>query len=269
MTLWFCLSSLIRPRIVSATLDRPFGLNGDDVLLSVYGSFCIYRRLLTPDQISPEPPSRDSRVGGDDAAVRHMVAYSQLLRSIRSAKDPETGILCYFINVRHWKETSPKLDSRMSFHYHTLLARAYVELCKQPLFLIDPDRTSIIDEVFQDFSHYLDAVEEKLVSGLGAVPSLDAILIFSIGVIIATSTPGHANNASDLFKVSNALALLSSRYAAVRSLRDVMLELQQTGPLRQSQGKLRALVVKSEIVVSDKLQLLMLGDGSNHRALDR
>jgi hypothetical protein len=190
-----------------------------------------------------------------------------MLRSIRSNKDPEAGILCHFINIRHWKETSLEIVSQMAFHHHTLVARAYVELLKQPLFLSDPDRSSVLDEVFQDFSNYLDAVGEKLVSSAGAVPSLDALLVFGIGVIIAAATQGRANNAPELFKVSNALALLSSRYAAIRSLGDIMAELHECVSQGQPRNKLRELVANSEVVISEPLQKLIFGDRPDESTL--
>lgn len=192
-----------------------------------------------------------------------------MLRSIRSDEDKEAGILCHFINIRHWKESIPRSESPTNSYHIALSARAYVELLKQPSWLGDPDRTSIVDEAFEDFSSYLNATEEKLVSNTGAVASIDALLLFSVGVIIAGTTQERPDNVPKLAKVSNALTLLSLRYSATISLRDIILELQQYALPTHSRDRLRVLVQNSEVVISEQLQLLIFDHSSNHATLNQ
>jgi hypothetical protein len=245
-------------------MDRPFGLKGDDILVPVLMIFKIYNCLLILEQIPSSPSLSGAEVDSEQMSLRHMIQYAQMLRSIRSHEDRKAGILCHFINIRHWKESTPQRDSQTKWYHIALSTHAYVELLKQPAWLCDPDRTSINDEAFGEFSNYLDAIEDRLVSSTGAVTSMDVFILFSIGVIIAATAQRRPDNAPKLAKVSNALTLVSSRYPSMISLRDIILELQQRVTTPQSEDRLRVLVANSDVVISNQLQLLIFDHSSNH-----
>lgn len=148
-----------------------------------------------------------------------------------------------------------------------------MELLKHPSFFSDLDRPDVIYEAFKVFSKYLEFTEEKLVSNAGAVTSLDALLLFSIGVIIAAAIQRGSNAFAELSKVANILTLLSSRYESIRDLRNIISELQQHVSQGQSQDRLCVLVAGSKVTISEPIQSLIFGDGRdrdsiNHSVLD-
>jgi hypothetical protein len=158
------------------------------------------------------------------------------------------------------------------WHFASLLTRGYVELLKQPRFFHDLDRKTVLKEAMDEFSTYLGQLEEKISSHAGAVPALEALHVFTMGVLFATqdhssespilhyspSIQHSSQTASRLLQTLNILTLLSSRYAAIRSLRDIISELQKSIHQSRSQDRLRLLIACSEIVISDPIQGLLL-----------
>jgi hypothetical protein len=193
------------------------------------------------------------------------------MRSIRCDDDTKTGILCISINFRHWRETIPSGEGSPDHYFSSLVTRGYVELLKRTRFLHDLDRNTVLEEAMAEFSTYLNHLEQHISSHAGAVPVLEALHVFSIGVIFATqasyfdssnthrspSVQRSPQTATRLLQTLNIITLISSRHAPVRSLRKIISELHQSLHQPQARDRLRLLVACSEIVISDPIQRLL------------
>lgn len=184
-----------------------------------------------------------------------------MTRAIRNTPDSDTGIYCHFINICYWAETQS--DDILGKNKNVLLTRAFVELLKHPSFLLDPDRPEIMQQIMEHFCQYIADLEGRLDSNSGAVASLDAITVFTIGVLLSRSVAAGnlVNPALDsslrLSQVYNILAILAARQSAVRGLRDIVSALQRPTKSPDFQQHLRALVANSEIVISHQIRTLL------------
>jgi hypothetical protein len=169
----------------------------------------------------------------------------------------------------------PAIKSAWETHFASLLTRGYMELLKERRFFTDTDRPTVLSEAMDEFTTYLCALEEQIAAHAGAVPALEALHVFAMGVVFATQTPSvdsqdlhrspglqqGAQTAARLLQTLNILTLMSARYSAVRSLREVIAELQRTLHRSQSQDRLRLLVACSEIVISEEVKGLLFREG--------
>jgi hypothetical protein len=170
----------------------------------------------------------------------------------------------------------PPVKSAWETHLASLLTRGYMELLKQRRFFTDPDRPAVLSEAIDEFATYLCALEEQIAAHAGAVPALEALHVFAMGVVFATQTPSVGNQdlhrspalqqgaqtAARLLQTLNILTLMSARYSAVRSLREIIAELQRTLNQPQSLDRLRLLVACSEVVISDEVKGLLFREGT-------
>ncbi|PSN74169.1 hypothetical protein BS50DRAFT_9486 [Corynespora cassiicola Philippines] len=241
---------------VSTTLDRPFCLNDHDILVS-----------------PPSSPRISTFDSDDDQTYRYLIQHAQILRSIRQNSGDD--VLCQSINLRHWKETLPNTSAQNSLQKAYLFTRGYVELLKQSSVDIDPDHRKVVCEAESEFLHYLKLLETHLDSHSGAISALEAIHVFAIGIISFTGRittqdtlpSGEAGYSPltqhrRLSQLVNLLTLLATRYSAVRSLRDILMELLVThaDPSRRaSNERLRELIGRSEILISNQIQTILLG----------
>jgi hypothetical protein len=169
----------------------------------------------------------------------------------------------------------PAIKSAWETHLASLLTRGYMELLKQRRFFTDPDRTAVLSEAMDEFATYLCALEEQIAAHAGAVPALEALHVFAMGVVFATQTPSAGNQdlhrspalqqgtqtAARLLQTLNILTLMSARYSAVRSLREIIAELQRKLNQPQSLDRVRLLVACSEVVISDEVNGLLFREG--------
>ena len=204
-----------------------------------------------------------------------MIEYAQILRSVR--QDKEASIFTISINLLHWQETMPARQSAGEWHLASLMTRGLMELLKDPRFFTDQDRPAVLHQAMNEFDTYLCALEDKIAATSGAVPALEALHVFAIGVVFATQTstlnnPAFVGNPglrhisqtqARLFQTLNILTLMSARYAAVRGLREIIAELQRTlnRPDLYDRMNLRLLVRCSEIVISDEVKRLLYDEG--------
>ncbi|PVI00958.1 hypothetical protein DM02DRAFT_671638 [Periconia macrospinosa] len=236
---------------VSTVLDRPFSLNDRDLKASAPSS----------------PPTRFRDVEVEGVIFHHLVQHAKMLRLMRQTPDPETGILCHFINIRYWAENMPKTSVNREQSEIALSARGYVELLKNPSFLLDPDRPKVIGQSIEYFVRYIDNVENQLNSQAAAVPSLDAITFFTIGVIISRFTPAEESTnilfdaSMKVSQISNILSMLATRHAPIRSLRDILSALQRPTHSLEFKQHLQSLTANSEIVISTSIRNLILEEG--------
>ncbi|KAJ4354125.1 uncharacterized protein N0V89_005858 [Didymosphaeria variabile] len=244
---------------VSTSLGRPFSLNDQDIMVSPPTS----------------PPSGVNDTNVEEATLRCLIQHAQMIRSIRQSIKPDDGILCHYINIRHWAETIPPQIRIPRDHIVSLCSKAYVQLLQSERFLHDLDRASILKQVMGVFDSYLEKVEEQLSNPQsGAIAGLEALHIFAIGVILATrpdlqnvrDPQQNANVQTIISQVQIGLTLLSTRYSVVRTYRDIVLELQRININSSSVEKLRSLVAVSELSVPIQLQNLILGFASSIEA---
>lgn len=194
-------------------------------------------------------------------AIRHhLVLHAKMIRSIRNTPDADTGIMCHFINICYWGETQNGFT--FGENKTTLLTRAFVELLKHSSFLNDPDRQEVVHQIMPYFFQFIDNLENQINSQSGAVANLDAVIVFTIGVLISKQTPGEnpvgtsIDRSLRLSQVQNILAMLTARQPVVRGLRDIISALQRSTISDESQ-RLRSLVASSEIVISRQVQTLL------------
>lgn len=195
-------------------------------------------------------------------AIRHhLVLHAKMIRSIRNTPDADTGIMCHFINICYWGESQNGFT--FGENKTTLLTRAFVELLKHGSFLDDPDRQEVVQQIMPYFFRFIDDLENQINSQSGAVANLDAIIVFTIGVLISKQTPVEnpaeasiIERSLRLSQVQNVLAMLAARQPAVRGLRDIVSALQRSTITDESQ-RLRSLVASSEIVISRPVQTLL------------
>jgi hypothetical protein len=221
---------------LSTTLDRPFCLNDSDIMVS------------PPN--SPRYYASDS----EDLMYRHLIQHAQILRSIR--KQSNEDILCHFVNLRHWMETIPSKSSTSPLLQNSLYVRGLIELLKSPDFANDPGRGMVIEHAEKAFPIYLDLLDAHLSRQENAPSNLDGHHVFAIGVILSSQVLTEEGQ-KHVFRCISILTVLSIRYAAVRSLRDVLIEL-KSHPI--SDLDLRNLITNSEIAVSRKMQGLIFGN---------
>jgi hypothetical protein len=217
---------------LSTTFDRPFCLNDRDIMVS--------------------PPS-SPRMDADAAALRHLTQHAQILRAIRT--EGEEGALCHFVNLRHWKESMSPATLPDGFEQEQLYTRGLIELWKSPTFADDPGRDTIMQYAKDQFAKYVDLFERRISSQEGAPGCLESHLVFAIGVFIATQQP-NAERQRSAFQCVSSLTMLSTRYCAIRGLRNVLTALQCHSA---SSDQVRIEVDRSEMAVSSKLQRLIFG----------
>ncbi|KAL5113489.1 hypothetical protein ACEQ8H_008625 [Pleosporales sp. CAS-2024a] len=239
---------------VSTTLDRPFCLNDRDILASV----------MPPDIVSKvdSPLSMERDTDTEIAIVHQLVLHAKMIRSIRDSTETDTGILCHYINICCWGER--QTDIILEKTKVTLLARGFVELLKCALFFADPDRAEVSTQVMDCFSQFIEGLENQINAQSGAVPSMDAVTIFAIGVLVWKHILPEGDIAMTRFKagqilshVQDILTTLAARQPAVRSLRNIISALNRSGTVSDSQQDLRLLVTKSEMVISRQIQALL------------
>lgn len=231
---------------VSTSLDRPFCLNDQDIM------------------VSPPRSPRSSTDDSADSISRHLVQHAQILRAIR--KEPGTDILCSFVNLRHWKETLPPQPAIPPLQQSYLYTLGFIELLKTLAHPEDPDCKTIIHPAEQEFCTFLDLFEAQLTTHSSAPAALDGHHVFAIGVVLTSRLRMTDENSfpqlQHISQCVNILTMLSTRYTAVRSLRDVLAELVNivTRYAQQfSYERLRTLVSRSEVAISSKLQSLIFG----------
>lgn len=102
----------------------------------------------------------------------------------------------------------------------------------------------------------------------GAVPGLEALQVFAVGVISATSLQTSSSGdllhdatvQAKLLQVQNCLTLFSMRYPIMRKCRDIVVELQRLATHYGSLERLRNLVAASELAIPSAIQRLILRD---------
>lgn len=142
-----------------------------------------------------------------------------------------------------------------------LLVKAHVELLKQHVFLSDLERTDILNQVIREFGFYLGKIEEQLTEHQrGAVPGLEALQVFAIGVILATAEDLRANEAypETMLQVQNCMTLFSVRYPIVRKYRTIIVEAQRSSKGAGSSPRLRDLVSELDLAIPSQIQRLLL-----------
>lgn len=241
---------------LSTTLDRPFCLGDNDVMVS-------------------PPHSSAMEEQGD---LHTVVEHAQLLRSIRQQTDTDPWI--HYINVRHWYESvhppePPSQTSLPTLAQSRLLVRGLVELIKQPSLNENPQRGLILHGAEPDLKNFFKLLEGALYDEGGAT-SYDAFRVFAAGVALLQlpimPEPDLVISdfgASDLFErqrtvsqAINILTTLAARYPPVRSLRDVLMEYYAVATNHHqlaARSRLHELIGHSEIRISPRLQNLMLG----------
>lgn len=241
---------------LSTTLDRPFCLGDNDVMVS-------------------PPHSSAVEEQGD---LHTVVEHAQLLRSIR--QQPDTDPWIHYINLRHWYESvhpheSPSQATLPTLAQSRLLVRGLVELIKQPSLKENSQRGLILHGAEPDLKNFLHLLEGVLYDQ-GGVTSYDAFRVFAAGVALLQLPVMPDPNmvisdfgASGLFErqrtvsqAINILTTLAARYPPVRSLRDVLMEYYAVATNHHqlaAHTRLRELIDNSEIRVSLRLQDLMLG----------
>jgi hypothetical protein len=204
----------------------------------------------------------------EEVTLRSLIQHAQLMRYIRQTTNSDDGILCQYINIRHWAETIPPQTNLSKTRVIDLCSKAYVEVLQNKLFFHDLDRASIVNQITEVFGSYLERIEEQLNDPQsGAIPGLEALHIFAIGVILAAhplaQTLGDQQRDPALqvimSQVQTGLTLLSTRYSVVRTYRNIILELQRVTTLSVSTEKLRSLVTDSDLAVPTRLQHLIFG----------
>lgn len=233
---------------VSMTLDRPFCLNDRDIMVS--------------HPPSPLPSSNATEADIEGATFRYLIQYAQIIRSIRQTPVPDTGILCHFINIHHWKEIVTSQGRLSPQRSTSLCTRGYVEILKNVALYNEPERGDVLAQATCEFSTHLDQLEEQLNSHSGAVASLDAFNVFAIGVILGVSQFSTSSDnfkqsiVGKLFQVQNILTLLSARYSTIRKHRDIISELQRSAYRSGSGSQLHELVARSDLAIPYQLQRL-------------
>lgn len=220
---------------LSTMLDRPFCLNDSDIT------------------IPPPSSPRDTVLDVDTAVLRHLVLHGQILRSIR--KQSKEDLVCHFVNLCHWKETIPTTMSRSHLLRDQLFARGLVELLKCSAFASDAGRDMVLKHAEEECAKYVASTEGRLTSQQQSPDVLEGHLVFAIGVVIA-SQPQNEERQKRVFQCVSSLTMLSTRYSAVRQLRDILAALQFRP---KSSEHFRNLVEQSEIAVSRQLQRLIFG----------
>lgn len=141
-----------------------------------------------------------------------------------------------------------------------LLVKAFVELLKQHKFLNDLERVNILNQVISEFGSYLGEIEEQLTEKQhGAVPGLEALEVFAIGVILAISEEFRGNESREkiLYQVQNCLTLFSVRYPMVRKYHTIVTEARSSSARGSSSSKLRDLVADSDLAIPRQIQRLV------------
>ena len=135
-----------------------------------------------------------------------------------------------------------------------------MELLKQHEFLNDSERANILNQAIQEFGSYLGKIEEQLTEQQqGAVPGLEALEVFAIGVILATSEELRVNDLKEevLLQVQNCLTLFSVRFPVARKYRAIVVEAQSSPGHSRSSSKLRDLVSESDLAIPSQIQRLI------------
>ncbi|KAF2008402.1 hypothetical protein BU24DRAFT_360439 [Aaosphaeria arxii CBS 175.79] len=228
---------------ISSSLDRPYCLNNEDILVS-------------PPLSNTSSPNRS-----EDASHRCLVQHAQIIRNIRDDMDGE--ILSHFINLRHWKETLPGQVNYSPLQQSHLYNRGLIEILQQSRVILDPSCSMIAQHAEESFIAFLDVYEGSLIQRESAPSALDSLQIFFIGIWMAlrlsTNTAmsdiegAHERYLHAISWCMSILAQLSMRYPPVQSLRDILLELQlahlSLGPPIQP-DRLQRLVSESPISIS-------------------
>jgi hypothetical protein len=242
---------------ISSTLDRPFCLSDNDVMVS--------------------PPLTTVSDGCEN--LHSVVEHAQLLRSIRQQSDTDAWI--HYINLGHWQEalesTVPSRITIPTLYQSRLYVRGLIELIKQPSLRSSPQRSMILNGSEHDFAIFLSLSEDSLLSQTGASSPFDAFHVFTAGIIIMQlpmraepNTIVDKDDASRLVarqrsisQAINILTILSVRYPPIRGLREVLVEYQAIATHDQrlaSLEHLRELIGRSDIMISSQLKSLILGE---------
>lgn len=155
-----------------------------------------------------------------------------------------------------------------------LITQGYVELVKHKMFIHDPNQKTILRDVELACAKFLAVYEEELNAQSSAACGLDALHVFAIGIIFSRLTTAdetsdlqsadlHRNRRQRAYQCVNILTLLSMRYSAVRSLRDILTEqlmsLTSSGRVAPPQN-LRELVRGSDVSISSQLHSLIFSE---------
>lgn len=207
----------------------------------------------------------------EETTLLSLIQHAQLMRAIRQSSSSEDGILCHYINIRHWAETTTPQTRLSKDRVVELCSKAYVQLLQNECFFPDPDRVNVFNQVIDVFKSYLEKTEGQLNDPQsGAMAGLEALHVFAIGVILASHphTQPLGDHQQDttthimLSQIQTALTLLSTRYSVVRTYRNIVSELQRGAGLPGSVDKLRSLVIASDLAIPVRLQRLILGTAS-------
>lgn len=223
---------------VSSVLDRPFCLDDSDIIMS--------------------PPSTPANLPAMDDWC-HIVDQARIIRSMRRLE--RRDVLCDFINLQHWYESSVRRHSLDKFRNVQLYAASLVELFKCSAVTANPNCKMIVREAEKIFANYLALAEDQLVSRISMPDSLSVLQIFAIGIIMCRlQSLGQSTQQQTAYQAINILTLLSIRYSFARGLRDILMECLMTivGAERQEPStRLRSLVAKSEIFISGQVQAII------------
>lgn len=244
---------------VSTTLDRPFCLNDQDIMVSL-------------------PHSETFDCYGE---LRYTVEHARMLRSMRQQSDTDASI--HHINLRHWYETihppaPPSQAILPTLGQSQLLVRGLIELIKRPHSKSSVEWGMILHDAESDLTDYLSLLEDYLLKQAGAPCALDAFQVFAAAVMIMQLLNGSVFDmalnefAASVFaarqrsvsQAINILTMLSVRYPAIRGPRDVLVEYRiiSTASNHQlaSRTRLHELIARSEVMISTHMQRLILGD---------
>jgi hypothetical protein len=241
---------------ISSTLDRPFCLSDNDVMVS--------------------PPPAD--LSDEYRHLHSLVEHAQLLRSMR--QQPDTDAWIHYINLGHWQANQSEVQSQSTLPallQSRLNVRGLVELMKQPSLRSSPQRSMILHGSEHDFTIFLDLLEDCLLRQSGASSPFDAFHAFAAAIMImqlpmrtelnaimdGEAASGLVARQRSISQAINTLTVLSVRYPPIRDLREVLVEYQAVAtrdPRLAALQHLRELIGRSEIMISSQLKSLILGE---------
>lgn len=183
-------------------------------------------------------------------------------------QESDTDLMCHLTNIRHWNELSaPKVEG-FKLLQPRLLAHGYLQILKQPRFDHDADRLLVAQEAEVGLSKYLNCITTALECEDEVCSVLDGLHVFTTGLVFmwlskrdfTRESPNSAvyctqtRQKQESYRALNALTMISMRYSAIRSLRDIL-----AAVLAVPTGleQIRSLVDSSEIQISPQLQYFL------------
>jgi hypothetical protein len=246
---------------ISTTLDRPFCLNDEDIMIS------------QPSSTGPYY----------DAELLRMVEHAQLIRTMRHQSNTDAWI--HYINLRHWYETvhppaPPSQVTLPTLRHNQLLIRGFIELIKQPSSKASENWAMILCGAEPDIVDYLNIFENYLLSQCAAPSTFDPFEVFAASVLIMQLpmdiepgvtvgeyvATGLVARQRSVAQAINILTMLSVRYPSVQSFRDVLLEYRNVCSTGSPQlravalERLQSLVARSEVKIPLYLQHLITSE---------